>query len=177
MILLLLPIRFGLANIHITNGLGKKGSPAYEHFKSARGYNGGVVARCELVKYTACVRGKCAVKKTVTCRDVCKMTGFATHPKNHPMFKVPRVEKCLNPIMHRYPGQNGWQKPVLGKDGKYKVTSNYNGKPTGAKFSHGGKSDYGYCETWANVEVESCNKKLCEGSWGAVACREVAMTS
>ena len=124
--------RQGLANIGLR--LGKKGSPAYEHFKSAMGYRGGVVARCDLVKYTACIRGKCAVKKTVNCRDVCKVTGFATHPKNHPMFKVPRVEKCLKPIMHRDKRQNkGWQKPVPGK-----VTSIWSNR--GAKFSHGGSS-------------------------------------
>merc|ERR1711871_505294 len=103
---------------------------------------------------------------------------MVTHNNKHPMFKVPRVEKCIKPIMHRDTRlrrrQNMvWRKPVLGKDGIQLVKY----KSRGNKFSHGGTRDYGYCQKWDDVQVESCNPKLCEKPWGAMACGAVAMTS
>ena len=134
-----------------------------------------VAARCDLVKYTACIRGKCAVKKTVKCRDVCKVTGFVSYPNNHPLLKVPRIQKCIKPITHLDPSLRRRQNQVWQKASFVKVTSNYGRRAI--KFSNGARADYGYCEKWDEVQVESCNKKLCEGKWGAVACRPVAMTA
>merc|ERR1719247_4004921 len=53
-----------------------KGSKERRHFSvldKRWGKFGAAVARCKIVKYTACRRGHCAVKKHVRCHSVCPL--------------------------------------------------------------------------------------------------------
>lgn len=81
-------------------------SDAYKHFKPVLGTLARAVARCEVVKYTACRNGDCAVKKSVKCREVCQyhmdggwkkaaaMTDKQLWPKN---WKNCRTDLCKAP--------------------------------------------------------------------------------
>lgn len=45
---------------------------AYRALKSKSGHGGYATAKCKVVKHTACRGADCAVKKVVTCSDICK---------------------------------------------------------------------------------------------------------
>ena len=86
---------------------------AYKHFKKAKGKNGRAVARCELVKYTACVENKkdgkttkdCAVKKHVKCKQVCRYFvpwGRHVPGPGHPACKLKFKVPGDNPLSTTY---------------------------------------------------------------------------
>ena len=69
-------IKQGLVNIMLEVKKLPKASPEYKHFAPALGGKWDmVVSRCQVIKYTACREGDCAVNKNVKCLEVCKYVG------------------------------------------------------------------------------------------------------
>lgn len=111
--------KWGVITEKFMAGKLKKGSAEYDHFKPAQGKWNEAVARCILVKHTACRKGKCAVKKTVTCQDVCKLKMTIRRGKHSSIPQYYKYHRCRKDLCKGPFHKSGPNKGQLIKEKSY----------------------------------------------------------